>query len=145
MAIPPIPATADVQFIPGKGTLYIDKLVDPSGDPLSVLDIDQGFTLSGRITLPGWLSGKGLVWLAADQLGGPIDKVVGNYPVSITGATSTTDPPNITYNWSITVKSPTLPDSSAMYKFGVVFVLQTLGGGHTDIGAFVDLGAFLVV
>jgi hypothetical protein len=32
-----------------------------------------------------------------------------------------------------------------MYQFGLVFILKTLGGGHTDIGGFYDLGAFLVV
>lgn len=49
------------------------------------------------------------------------------------------------YNWSITVKSPTLPDSTAMYELGVIFAFQTPTGGHTDIGGFYDLGSYLVV
>ncbi|HEV8571034.1 MAG TPA: hypothetical protein VGQ92_28740 [Actinoplanes sp.] len=140
-----LPVTADVQFIPGYGKLYVDSLVDPSGNPLTVLDIDAGFTFKGRVELPGWLSGKGLVRLSADEIGGPVDKTIGQQVLAITGATTPTDPPSITYPWSIEVKSPTLPDDSRMYQFGVVFVFQTPGGGHTDIGGFYDLGAFLVV
>src|SRR5919198_5445882 len=67
-----IPATADVQFIPGAGKLYVDSLVDPSGNPLNVLDIDVGFTVNGRLELPGWLSGLGLVRLSADEIGGAV-------------------------------------------------------------------------
>ena len=143
--MPTLPVSADVQFLPGTGKLYVDALVDPSGNPLTVLDIDLGFTFKGRVELPGWLSGKGIVRLAADEIGGPLDKTIGQQTLSITGATSPTDPPTITYPWSITVKSPTLPDDSQMYQFGVVFIFQTPGGGHTDIGGFYDLGAFLVV
>lgn len=140
-----LPVQADVQFVPGTGKLDIDQLLDPSGAPVSVLDIDVGFTVRGRIELPGWLSGRGLVRLTADEHGGPIDKVVRDAVVNITGATSPTDPPSITYPWSITVKSPDLPDQTAMYQLGVIFAFQTPGGGHTDIGGFYDLGAYLVV
>jgi hypothetical protein len=140
-----IPATADIQFIPGSGKLHIDSLADPSGDPVTVLDIDVGFTLSGRVELPGWLSGRGVVRLSADEIGGPIDKEIGHADLVITGSTSPTDPPNVSYPWSISVISPTLPDESKMYQLGLVFLLQTPSGGHTDIGGFYDLGAFLVV
>jgi hypothetical protein len=54
-------------------------------------------------------------------------------------------PPNISYPWSISVISPTLADESKMYQLGLVFLFQTPSGGHTDIGGFYDLGAFLVV
>jgi len=140
-----IPATADVQFLPGSGKLYIDTLTDPSGAPTNVLDIDLGFTLAGRLELPGWLSGKGVVRLSADEIGGPIDQKIGDATVTITGATSPTDPPALVYPWSISVKSPTLPDESKMYQLAVVFLFQTPGGGHTDIGGAHDLGAYLVV
>jgi hypothetical protein len=139
------PVSADVQFVPGAGKLYIDNLVDPSGKPLTVLDIDDGFTVEGRIELPGWLSGRGIVRLCADEIGGPFDDTIGTAHVAVTGSSSPHDPPSKQYAWSITVKSPTLPDVSKMYQFGLVFVLETLGGGHTDIGGFYDLGAFLVV
>jgi len=143
--MPILPVSSDVQFVPGNGKLYVDALLDPSGNPITVLDIDAGFTFRGRVELPGFLSGKGVVRLAADEIGGPIDKTIGQQVLSITGATSPTDPPSKQYPWSITVKSPTLPDDSKMYQFGVVFLFQTPGGGHTDIGGFYDLGAFLVV
>jgi hypothetical protein len=139
------PVIADVQFVPGTGKLYIDALVDPSGNPLTVLDIDVGFTVKGRVELPGWLSGRGVVRLSADEIGGPFDATIGQVVVPITGSTSPNDPPSIQYPWEISVKSPTLPDVSKMYQFGLVFVLETPGGGHTDIGGFYDLGAFLVV
>jgi len=139
------PVSADVQFIPGTGKLFIDSLVDPSGNPVNVLDIDVGFTVNGHLELPGWLTGNGVVRLSADEIGGPIDKEIGHADIPITGSDSPNDPPTLTYYWSITVQSPTLPDESKMYQFGVVFVLQTLKGGHTDIGGFFDLGAFLVV
>ncbi|HEY8112909.1 MAG TPA: hypothetical protein VII16_08575 [Actinomycetes bacterium] len=140
-----IPATADVQFIPGSGKLYIDTLVDPSGNPTNVLDIDVGFTINGRLQLPGWLSGRGVVRLAADEIGGQIDKTIGEAIVSVTGATTPHDPPNIIYPWSISVKTPTLPDESKMYQLAIAFIFQTRGGGHTDIGGVYDLGSFLVV
>jgi hypothetical protein len=140
-----LPVTAPVQFVPAAGQLDVDTLTDPSGVPTNVLDIDVGFTVAGRLELPGWLSGRGIVRLVADEIGGPIDETIGDVLVNVTGATSPADPPSITYPWSITVTSPTLPDDSKMYQLGVIFVFQTPGGGHTDIGAFYDLGAFLVV
>jgi hypothetical protein len=143
--MPNLPVTADVQFVPGTGKLYVDALVDPSGNPVTVLDIDAGFTFTGRVELPGWLTGRGVVRLSADEIGGPIDKAIGEQVLTITGSNSPNDPPSVTYPWSIDVKSPTLPDESKMYQIGVVFVLQTPAGGHTDIGGFYDLGAFLVV
>ncbi len=140
-----LPDTAEVQFLPGTGKLHIDQLIDPSGAPITVLDIDETFTFVGRLELPGWLSGKGIVRLTADEIGGPIDKEIGHADIAITGATSPTDPPSKIYPFRITVGKPTLPDESKMYHFGLIFLFQTQAGGHTDIGAFYDLGAFLVV
>jgi hypothetical protein len=140
-----IPATADIQFVPGSGKLFVDSLQDPSGNPVTVLDIDAGFTVTGRVELPGWLSGQGVVRLTADEIGGPIDQTIGNASIPVTGANTPDDPPAITYPWSITVKSPTLPDESKMYQLGIMFFLRTNAGGHTDIGGFYDLGAFMVV
>lgn len=140
-----LPVSADVQFASGVGKLDVDTLADPSGAPTTVLDIDDGFTFSGRLELPGWLSGRGVVRLAADEIGGPIDKTIGQANITITGSTSPTDPPAITYKWSITVKSPMLPDDAKAYRLVVLFAFQTAVGGHTDIGAFNDLGVFMVV
>jgi hypothetical protein len=145
MALPTFPVSDAIQFIPGSGKFVVEKFVDPSGAPVDVLDIDVGFTVSGRIELPGWLSGKGVVRLAADQLGGPFDGTIGQVGVNITGATSPSDPPVMSYPWSITVKSPALPDRDEMYRLGVLFAFQTPSGGHTDIAGFYDLGTVLVV
>ena len=144
----PIPDVAQVQFAPAGGKFYLDSIVDPSGVPSTVLDIDIGFTVKGRVELPGWLSGKGLVRLFADEIGGQIDKEIGRATPNITGSSSPTDPPTVVYPWQITVASPTLPDpspGSSLYQLGLSFVLQSAAGGHTDIGAFFDLGAYLIV
>jgi len=140
------PVTAEVQLVsPGGATLEIDQPQDPSGSPITVLDIDLGFTFTGFVELPGWLSGKGVVRLSADEIGGPFDDTIGQADFDITGSSSPTDPPSVQYPWQITVTSPTLPDATKMYQFAVVFLFKTAAGGHTDIGGFVDLGAFLVV
>ena len=143
--MPSLPDSAGIQFLPATGKLYVDNLIDPSGAPLTVLDIDAGFTVNGHLELPGWFVGKGVVRFLADELGGQIDKEIGHADVQITGSTMPNDPPSKVYPWSITVRYPTLPDESKMYRLGLVFILQTPGGGHTDIGGFYDLGAFLVV
>ena len=57
----------------------------------------------------------------------------------------TNDPPSKTYPWTLTFKSPDLPDVSKAYHFALTFVVTNPGQGHTDIGAIVDLGDFLVV
>jgi hypothetical protein len=145
MALPAFPVSDAIQFVPGAGTFVVERFVDPSGTPVDVVDIDVGFTVSGRIELPGWLSGRGLVRLAADQIGGPFDGTIGQDTVTITGSTSPTDPRIMRYDWSMRVVSPTLPDRDEMYQLGVLFAFQTPSGGHTDIGSFYDLGAILVV
>src|SRR5262245_54089729 len=144
----PIPDTADVQFVPLNGKFYLDTLVDPSDAPTSVLDIDLGFTVRGRLQLPSWLTGTGLVRLFADELGGPIDKRIGETTVAITGAASPNDPASKIYSWTINVAPNALPDpspDSSLYRLGLVFVFQNPAGGHTDIGAFFDLGTYLIV
>jgi hypothetical protein len=141
-----IPASTDVQFgPPPSGQFYVDTFVDPSGNPINVIDIDLGATLSGRVTLPGDLTGTGHVRLAADEIGGPFDGTVKEVLVNLTGNQSPNDPPAKTYNWSLTFKSPDLPDESKAYHFALTFVVTNPGQGHTDIGAIVDLGDFLVV
>jgi len=141
------PVITDVQLVPpgGTGKLEIEQPVDPSGDPVTVLDIDLGFTFKGYVELPGWLSGNGVVRLSADEIGGPFDDTIGEDNLAIIGATDPNDPPNIKYYWSITVTTPALPDETKLYQFGIAFLLKTQAGGHTDIGGFYDLGAFLVV
>ncbi len=140
-----LPANAPVQFIPGTGTFDVDTLVDAAGTANKTLDIDAGFTVTGRLELPGSISGKGLIRLAGDEIGGPYDGVLGEVIVPITGASLPTDPPSMLYSWSIAVPGNALPDASSMFHLAVLFALQTNAGGHTDVGAFYDLGVYLVV
>ena len=140
------PATTPVQFgPPPKGTFVVDKLVDPSGDPVDVIDIDLGATLSGTVTLPGDLTGTGTVRLVAREIGGPFNGTVKSVSINLTGNPSPNDPKPIKYGWSLTFKSPDLPDESKTYDMALTFVVTNPGHGHTDIGAIVDLGKILVV
>ena len=141
-----IPATTPVQFgPPPTGTFFVDTFVDPSGSPINVIDIDLGATLTGRVTLPGDVTGNGHVRLAGDEIGGPFDDTVKEVLINLTGNPSPNDPAPITYNWTLTFKSPDLPDVSKAYHFALTFVVTNPGQGHTDIGAIFDLGDFLVV
>ena len=48
-----VPSSTPVQFgPPPKGSFDLTAFVDPSGDPVNVIDIDLGATLSGTLTLP---------------------------------------------------------------------------------------------
>ena len=144
----PLPVKTPIQFAnPTNGTFELDTFVDPTGDPITVIDHEQGFTVTGIVTLPGWLSGKGVVRLVADEIGGPFDGAIGSRDVPVTGATSPQDPQDISYPWTITVPGtgPELPPATNMYQLGLVFMLETNVGGHTDIAGFFDLGAFLIV
>lgn len=144
MLTPPPAVSAELQFSPQGGKLFIDRIIDPSGKPLDVFDKTVGFTVEGHLELPGWLSGKGVVRLVADQIGGQFDGEIGRADLAIPGSTTQTDPLVMTYPWSIKVMPPALPESE-MYQLGVIFIFKTVAGGHTDIGAFYDLGAFLLV
>jgi hypothetical protein len=85
------------------------------------------------------------VRLAGDEIGGPFDGTVQTVTINLTGNPSPNDPPSKTYPWTLTFKSPALPDVSKAYHFALTFVVTNPGQGHTDIGAIVDLGDFLVV
>jgi hypothetical protein len=139
---------AAIQFAGLNGTFTAD-VFDPSGNPREVLDIDLTFTVSGTILLPNFLSGDGVVTVFADELGGPVDKSIGQQTVNLTGVSLPTDPPGlVTYNWSITVGPPTLADpspNSSIYQLAVSFAYQNPPGNHTDIAAVIDLGLFFIV
>jgi hypothetical protein len=142
----PLPASAPIQFDLGAGTLHVSPVLDPSGNPTTVLDIDKGFTFSGDVVLPGWFVGRGEIRLTADERGGPFKATVGTQTITITGdTTSTTDPQPKTYPWSINVISPAMEDRTSVYEFAVLFAYLTATGGHTDIAGFYDLGTYAVV
>jgi hypothetical protein len=143
-----VPATQDVQFAPAAGKFDLDMFVDPSGAPVAVLDSDVGFSLSGRIELPGWLSGVGHVRLFGQEVGGPFNGRLADQTVNITGASSPADPPTITYPWNLNVPGGVLPDpspGSGVYQLVLTFTFTTPATGHTDIAAVFDLGSYLAV
>lgn len=128
--------------------LVVDTMTDPNGDPANVLDVDLGFTISGHIDFPDWLSGQGNVSVYADELGGSYDGKILTKDVPIPGGGP--EGGVNTYNW--TVKYPDdlpsggtpLPDpspGSQVYRLAVVF---TFNGQPTDIAGFVELGTFLI-
>jgi hypothetical protein len=122
----------------------IEQLTDLSGGRTEVLDLDAGFMLSGSVTLPSWLRGKGDVQLAADEIGGQFDQTIGQAIVNVGGAMSPDDPPFVTYNWAITVGSPVMPGRDALYRLATSFRFETADGEPTDIVAFYDLGVYRV-
>jgi hypothetical protein len=141
-----IPTTTPVQFgPPPTGTFSVDTFVDPSGAPINVIDIDLGASLSGSVTLPGDLTGTGHVRLAGDEIGGPFDGTVKEVTINLTGSANPNDPMPVNYPWTLTFQTPDLPDESKAYHFALTFVVTNPGQGHTDIGAIVDLGDYLVV
>jgi hypothetical protein len=139
---------ASIQFVNLNGQ-FDAAVLDPSGNPQNVIDIDLTFTVSGSIQLPNFLTGTGVVVVYADELGGPFDGSIGSQNVNLTGVSLPTDPPGlVTYPWSITVGPPTLPDpspNSSIYQLAVSFAYQNPAGNHTDIGAVIDLGLFFII
>ena len=139
-----VPGSSQVQLTPaGPSVFYVDEMTDPNGAPSNVIDVDDGFAVKGRVTLPGWLDGKGHVAIYADELGGQIDKKIGQTDFNIT--------PSIgehlkTYHWEVNFPGhpPVLPDpspGSQLYRLAAVF---TFGDQSTDIAAFVEMGTFLI-
>jgi hypothetical protein len=139
----PVPATGDVQFVPaGPAKFSVDSITDPGGAPAEVIDVDLGFTVSGKVLLPNWLNGKGHVTVYADELGGPIDKPIGKVDFDVVADPN--EPKLKTYNWDINFPGNVLPDpspGSQLYRLAAVF---TFGDQSTDIAGFVEMGTYLV-
>ncbi len=140
---PPPTVQADLQFAANHGHLYLDRFADPSGRPLDVLDKDRGATLTGRIELPGYIAGKGILRLNADQIGAQFDATIAELPVPIPGGSGMQ---MIPWTLPVDLDKPSLKlPADEMFHLGLVLVVQPAAGGHNDIGAFLDLGVFLVV
>src|SRR5215471_17551843 len=135
--------TGAVQFNNASGQLTVDTITDPNGDPATVLDVDLGFKISGKVTLPNWLAGDGSVCLYAAEAGNSVNK-----QIKCTSFTAQAKPPGepatTDYPWDISVGTGDFPDpqpdSSQVYNLVVVFVFENQ---LTDIGAFVDLGKYM--
>jgi|SRR5215467_14704842 len=140
------PTNTPVQFgPPPTGTFFVDTFNDPSGVPVNVIDIDLGASLTGSVTLPGDLTGTGIVSLAGDEIGGSFDGIVKQTNITITGNITPGDATPKNYPWTLAFQSPDLPDVSKAYHFALTFVVTNPGAQHTDIAAIVDLGDFMVV
>jgi hypothetical protein len=139
----PVPSSNPVQFVPAGGDFTVDAITDPGGAPSNILDVDLGFKVTGTVSLPNWLSGKGRVCVYADELGGPIDKRLDPcVELDITGAPG--EPGLITYPWTIEFPGTVLPDpspGSQLYRLAAVFLF---GDQATDIASFNELGLYLI-
>ena len=140
------PLSGEIQLVPGgPATLYVDSVTDPNGTPSNVLDVDLGFVVTGRVTLPNSFTGTGQVCIYADELGGPIDQRLdpcADFPITA----DLTEPNPKTYNWTITFPGnpPVLPDPSAgsqLYHLAAIFLFN---GQASDIAGFVDMGLYLI-
>ncbi|HEY2240493.1 MAG TPA: hypothetical protein VGI21_16965 [Streptosporangiaceae bacterium] len=144
----PVPGSGDVQFDLGKGKLTVDEVTDPNGPPANVLDIDLGFDISGTVSLPNWLRGKGKVCVYAHELGGSVNKSIGCADVDFSNSPPG-EPKAVRKDWKVIIppdaNPPVLPDpqpdGSQVYNLVAVF---TFGGQQTDIAAFVDIGTYLI-
>ena len=129
----------------------VDQVTDPGGAPANVLDLDQGFEVDGRIHLPNWLGGTATVSVYADQRGGGYDQKILTKDLTITASPS--DPAGPTrYDWTLTyptdlptsstpLSDPSPQPRSAVYSLTAVF---TFNGVPSDIGAFVDMGPYMI-
>lgn len=140
-----VPGTNPVQFNTG-GVFSVTSITDPNGAPSDVLDLDLGFVISGDVTLPNWLDGTGSVCVYAQEIGGPVNKSIG-CDTSLKITRTAAEPKLKSYPWKVTIppNSTVLPDpqrgSSQVYNLVAVFVFDDQ---LTDIGAFVDMGIFMI-
>ena len=139
----PVPSENDIQFVPvGHAKFFVDRVTDPNGDPPNVLDAGLGFRVIGRVSLPNWLEGKGHIAVYAEERGGPFNQKVGSADIS---ATATIGEPKLKeYPWMVTIGGKVFPDpskGSQLYHLAAVF---TFGDQSTDIGAFVEMGPYLI-
>ncbi len=142
-----VPGSNQVQFNTASGQFSVDSVTDPNGAPADVLDLDLGFVISGTVTLPNWLAGTGQVCVYAQEIGGPVNQSIGCTSLTFTRATPPAEPDTTDYPWSVVIppNSNVLPDpqpnSSQVYNVIAVFVFDDQ---LTDIGAFVDMGKYMI-
>ncbi len=142
-----VPVSGPIEFMPPGGVfLTVDSVSDPNGDPADVIDVDQGFTVTGTVVLPNWLAGTGTVCIWADEQGGTIDRAL-TPCATITLVASNTEPNPKTYTWSIVFPPGppnVLPDPSTgsqIYHLLAKFMYEDQA---TDIAGFADMGLYLI-
>lgn len=142
-----VPGTNAVQFNTAGGQFSVDSITDPNGAPADVLDLDLGFVIRGAVILPNWLEGTGSVTVYAQEIGGPFNGPIGDDNTLKFTRPVPAEPGPSTYGWSVTVppNSKVLPDpqpgASQVYNLIAVFVFDDQ---LTDIGAFVDMGKYMI-
>ena len=144
-----VPGTSQIQFPSTQNSAFdVDLVTDPNGAPADVLDVDLGFTVEGHINFPSWMAGTGNVSIYADQVVGGYDHKI--LATNITITATGTEPTLKKYNWKATYPlnkpagSPPLADpspGSQVYRLTAVF---TFDGAVGDIGAFVDMGPYMI-
>jgi hypothetical protein len=139
-----LPAKGPIQFMPPGGAyLTVTGVTDPNGAPLDVIDVDQGFSVSGQVVLPNWLGGNATVCIWADEQGGPIDQALSPC-FDLTLKPSATEPNPKTYDWKIDFPGTVLPDphtGSQIYHLLAKFMYENQA---TDIAGFADMGYALI-
>jgi hypothetical protein len=142
---------SQVQF-PGtlSADFEVDQVTDPNGAPANVLDLDQGFAVIGHLVFPNWLAGTGNVSIYADQRGGGYDQKI--LSTDITIVASGPEPALTRYDWTATyptdlpsssvgLTDPSPDPGSQVYRLTAVF---TYNGAVGDVGAFVDMGPYMI-
>ena len=145
----PVPTTSPIQFPSTLSAQFaVDTMTDPNGAPATVLDLDLGFSISGHVNFPNWLTGTGNVSIYADELGGSYDGKILTTDISITAGGP--EGGVTTYGWTVTYPAnlppggTPLPDPSSgsqVYSLAAVF---TFNGPPTDIAGFAELGTYLI-
>ena len=142
-----VPDSSLVQFNTASSSFYVDSITDPNGAPADVLDLDLGFVITGRVTMPNWLEGTGKICVYAHEIGGDVNKSIGCDKVEFKRPVPPQEPDNEKKRWKVTVppNSKVLPDpqpgASQVYELVAVFILDDQ---LTDIGAFVDMGKYMI-
>lgn len=139
-----LPAKGQIQFMPPGGAyLTVTEVTDKNGAPADVIDVDQGFTVSGQVSLPNWLGGNATVCIWADEQGGPIDQSLSPC-FDLKLKPPNTEPSPVTYDWKITFPGNVLPDphpGSQIYHLFAKFMYQNQA---TDVAGFADIGYALI-
>jgi hypothetical protein len=146
-----VPGSSQIQFPSTLSADFnVDQVTDPNGAPADVLDLDQGFTVSGHIDFPAWMAGTGNVSIYADQHGGGYNQKILSVDITITA--TGTEPTVTTYAWqaaypadlpagSTALSDPSPAPGSMVYSLTAVFSYNGMAG---DVGAFVDMGDYMI-
>lgn len=137
-------ATQALQTLPaGQASITLD-VVDNDGNPASVMDANQPFSVVGSLTVNagGVLNGRFRLQLLGDARGDQFDGQVG--PDAIVDITGDGLVPI-----NITIPANTLPNPVQVGRprqvvtLGMLVTYETDAGATTNLTGFVDLGTYL--